>query len=133
MHALTDTAEFWRPFGVPTLTARDSYYNPIGYWNGPVWVQWNYLVFRGLLDYGYKAEASALASKVMKQMAYHLGNDHTFWEFYSPDDLQAGWNRTYIWAGIIARYLMDLGKQQEKLRPFYDEGSNGALNSGSLK
>jgi hypothetical protein len=105
---MTDPAEFWRPFGVPTLSAKDDYYNPIGYWNGPVWVQWDYLLFRGLLDYGYRKEAEELAYKVLDNMVYHLKNDHVFWEFYSPDDRQAGWNQTYIWAGLAARFLIDL-------------------------
>ena len=58
--------EFWRKFGVPTLSADDSYYNPIGYWNGPVWVQWDYLVFRGLMNYGYKNEAEILLNKFLE-------------------------------------------------------------------
>ena len=43
-------------------------------------------------------------------MAYHLRKDHVFWEFYSADDRQAGWNQTYIWAGVAARFLIDLDK-----------------------
>jgi glycogen debranching enzyme len=105
---MKDPAEFWRPYGVPSLSAKEDYYNPIGYWNGPVWVQWDYLLFRGLLDHGYKKEAKALADKVMDNMIWHLKNDHVFWEFYSPDDRQAGWNKTYIWAGIAARFMIDL-------------------------
>lgn len=108
--SLLDTGEFWRPFGVPTLSARDKYYNPMGYWNGPVWVQWDYLIFRGLLDHGYKAEAESLAAKVLDNMIWHLKQDHVFWEFYSPDDHEAGWNKTYIWAGLAARFLIDLEK-----------------------
>ncbi|MBN2366921.1 MAG: hypothetical protein JXL67_12195, partial [Calditrichaeota bacterium] len=42
---LTDPSRFWRSYGIPTLSAGDSYYNPMGYWNGPVWVQWQYLIF----------------------------------------------------------------------------------------
>jgi hypothetical protein len=105
---MTNPDEFWRPFGVPTLSAGDSYYNPIGYWNGPVWVQWDYLLFRGLLDHGYKKEAEELAMKVLDNMIWHLKQDHVFWEFYSPDDREAGWNKTYIWAGLAARFLIDL-------------------------
>ena len=45
-------------------------------------------------------------------MIYHLKNDHVFWEFYSADDLQAGWNRTYIWAGIAVRFMIDADNQQ---------------------
>ncbi len=105
---MRDTTEFWRPYGIPSLSAKSNYYCPIGYWNGPVWVQWNYLIFRGLLDYGYKQEAGELSDRVLRNMIYHLKDDHVFWEFYSADDHQAGWNKTYIWAGIAARFLIDL-------------------------
>ena len=104
---LTDPKEFWRNYGVPSLSADDSYYVPIGYWNGPVWTQWQYLIFRGLIDYGYKKEAKELVKKVLTNVDYQLSTNHWFWEFYSADDLQAGWNKTYIWAGIIARMLID--------------------------
>jgi len=107
---LINPNEFWRKYGIPTLSADDKYYNPMGYWNGPVWIQWDYLVFRGLLYYGYKKEARELAEKVMSNMTNQLKTDHWFWEFYSPDDHQAGWNKTYIWAGIIARFIIDLQK-----------------------
>jgi hypothetical protein len=108
MGHLTDPSEFWRPNGVPTLSAGESYYNPMGYWNGPVWVQWDYLVFRGLLDSGKRKEAEELAGLVIGNMINLLKDDHVFWEFYSPDDREAGWNTTYIWAGIAARFLIDL-------------------------
>jgi hypothetical protein len=107
---MKDPEEFWRPYGVPTLSAKDHFYNPIGYWNGPVWVQWDYLLFRGLLDHGYRKEAEELAVRVMDNMIWHLKQDHVFWEFYSPDDRQAGWNYNYIWAGIAARFMIDLEK-----------------------
>lgn len=110
LHHLTDPDEFWRSYGIPSLSAKESYYNPIGYWNGPVWVQWDYLLFRGLLDQGYKKEAEELAMKVLDNMIWHLKQDHAFWEFYSPDDREAGWNKTYIWAGLAARFLVDLGE-----------------------
>ncbi len=113
MKHLRNPKEFWRSYGIPTLSADDSYYDPIGYWNGPVWVQWDYLIFRGLSNYGYKKEAKELAEKVMTNMIHQLKTDHWFWEFYSPDDYQAGWNKTYIWAGIIARFMIDLNNIKE--------------------
>lgn len=111
MKSLLNKDEFYRRFGVPTLSAKDDYYNPIGYWNGPIWVPWQYLIFRGLLDYGYKTEAKQLAGKVMDNVIHQLKTDHYFWEFYSADDYQAGWNKTYIWTGLIARFLIDLDSQ----------------------
>ncbi|GAB4378786.1 MAG: hypothetical protein Kow0042_27560 [Calditrichia bacterium] len=105
---LTDPNKFWRPYGVPSLAADDPYYNPKGYWNGPVWVEWNFLILQGLLDYGYREQARELVRRVSKNMILQLKKDHQFWEFYSPDDQWAGYHRQYIWAGIIARMLMDV-------------------------
>jgi hypothetical protein len=105
---LTNEDTFWRLYGIPTLAANDAYYNPMGYWNGPVWVQWQYLIFRGLLDYGYDELAKELARKVLESVSHHLAESHTFWELYSPDDLRAGFHQTYIWTGIVARMMLDL-------------------------
>jgi hypothetical protein len=113
---LLNPAEFWREYGVPTLSAADKYYNPHGYWNGPVWVQWQYLIFRGLLNYGYFDIAKKLTEKVLNNIIYNLKTNHWFWELYSPDDNWAGWNKTYIWTGIIARFLIDLHQIQTNLK-----------------
>lgn len=111
---LTDTASFWRRYGVPSLSARDPYYNPRGYWNGPVWIQWNYLIERGLLDYGYHREAAELVRKVKDNMIAVLGQDHELWEFYDPDSTWGGYHRTYIWAGIVNRMMSDLSSSASK-------------------
>jgi hypothetical protein len=105
---LTNPNKFWRNHGIPTLAADDSYYSPMGYWNGPVWVQWQYLIFRGLLNYGYENLARDLANRVMEQVIYQLQDNHWFWELYSPDDRRAGWNKAYIWTALVARMLIDL-------------------------
>lgn len=103
---LTNPAEFWRPYGIPSVSADDPYYDPRGYWNGPVWVQWNYLIQRGLLRYGYDEEARELADRVGAGMIEVLRDTHTLWEFYSPEQPWGGWHQTYIWAGLIAEMML---------------------------
>jgi hypothetical protein len=105
---LTDSKKFWRTYGVPSLAADDPGYNPKGYWNGPVWVEWDYLIERGLVEFGYADEARQLVDKVAAAMIAQLKKDHNFWEFYSPDEQWAGYHKTYIWAGLIARMMMDI-------------------------
>jgi hypothetical protein len=105
---LTDSTAFWRPYGVPSLAANDPFYDPQGYWNGPVWVEWQFLLMRGLQNYGYHAEARELADRVFQNVIHHLKRDHTFWEFYSPDAHWAGHHQTYIWTGLVDRMVMDL-------------------------
>lgn len=105
---LADTAAFWRKYGVPSLSAKDRYYNAKGYWNGPVWVEWDYLIMCGLIDYGYNKEAKELVDKVSSGMIEVLKQNHNLWEFYSPDEAWGGYHKTYIWAGIINRMMMDV-------------------------
>lgn len=105
---LTDSTSFWRPYGVPSLAADDPFYDPQGYWNGPVWVEWQFLLVRGLQNYGYHDEARELADRVFENVIHHLKRSHTFWEFYSPDTHWAGHHQTYIWTGLVARMVMDL-------------------------
>ena len=62
---LTDPGQFWRRYGVPTLAANDPNYTPFVdgccRWNGPVWLLWDYIVMRGLRNYGYHDIARAVA------------------------------------------------------------------------
>lgn len=105
---LTNTSSFWRRYGVPSLAADDPYYEARGYWNGPVWIQWDYLVERGLLKYGYKNIAREIVDKVKTNMIEVLKKNHELWEFYDPDSVWGGYHRTYIWAGIVNRMMMDI-------------------------
>ena len=104
---LTDSSKFWRRYGIPSLAADDPFYNPQGYWNGPVWVEWNYLIMRGLQKYGYRKEARELTRRVAANMVDRLKKDHTLWEFYSPDESWGGHHHTYIWAGMINSMLLE--------------------------
>jgi hypothetical protein len=113
---LTDTTTFWRPYGVPSLAADDPFYEPRGYWNGPVWVELQFLLTRGLLNYGYEDVARKLAGRVFDNVIYNLKEDHTFWEFYSPESRWAGHHQTYIWAGVVARMMIDLKRNGQLTR-----------------
>ncbi len=67
--------EFNRPWGVPVIAADDPHYTE-GFhpgdntrccsWRAHIWVPVDYLVIRGLVNYGYRAEAEELAGKLGK-------------------------------------------------------------------
>jgi len=111
MVALTDTNRFWRRYGVPTLSAADPWYSPdVDYcckWNGPVWLLWDYLVYRGLKDYGYNETASKLAGKMLDAAMIQLSKNHNFWESYSPDYEVLNCPSNYIWDAILAKLLIE--------------------------
>ena len=111
VEVLSDTAKFWRRYGVPTLAADDIWYSPnVDYcckWNGPVWLLWDYMVFRGLINYGFDDLAIALADKMLLAAGTQLSKNHNYWESYSPDNAVLNCPPNYIWDAIIARLLID--------------------------
>jgi hypothetical protein len=112
---LTNPETFWRKNGVPTLSAKDPWYNPnvdqCCKWNGPVWLLWDYMVFHGLKNYGYDELAAELADKMMRAVSVQLSKNHNFWESFSPDNDVLNCPSNYIWDSIMARVLIDVHTQ----------------------
>lgn len=111
VQTLTDTTKFWRKYGVPTLAADDEWYSPyVDYcckWNGPVWLLWDYMVFDGLVSYGYHDLAVKLADKMVLAVTEQLSKNHNYWESYSPDNTVLDCPPNYIWDAIMAKVLIE--------------------------
>ncbi len=112
---LTDPNTFWRKYGIPSLSAADPNYTPFVdgccRWNGPVWLLWNYMVLKGLQNYGYEKIALELKNKMMLAVVTQLKKNHHFWESYSPDYPVQECPSNYIWDSIMARVLIDTYKK----------------------
>ena len=77
--------------GIRTLSAQEKMYRVVASnnpscWLGPVWIIANYLTFRGLLKYGYEAEARELCEKTIKLLGRDIMRFGVMHEYYSPDD-----------------------------------------------
>ena len=109
---LTNQKSFWRRFGVPTLAADDPHYTPFVdgccRWNGPVWLLWDYMVMRGLSNYGYTDLARSVGQKMMDAVSLQLSINHRFWESYSPDFPVQESPSNYIWDAIMAKVLLEM-------------------------
>lgn len=104
---LNNPGSFGRPYGMPLLAHNDPYG---GYDAHSVYPEWNFLVFRGLLDYGYQNEARQLAECLLSGVIQTLKDHHDFYESYYCDAPRPSdsWLHTYIWTGCVARMLIDL-------------------------
>ncbi|MCO6472770.1 MAG: hypothetical protein J5I57_03485 [Melioribacteraceae bacterium] len=115
---MLDENKFWRKFGIPTLAADDPWYSPnVDYcckWNGPVWLLWNYMVYEGLINYGYTDIADKLADKMVLAVSTQLSKNHNFWESYSPDNTVLNSPSNYIWDSIIAKVLIEKYRKKQK-------------------
>lgn len=81
---------FWAPYGVRTLSKKEKMYrvlksgNP-SCWQGPVWGIPNYICFRGLVKYGYIAQAKELAMKTITLFGRDLLENGDLHEYYDPE------------------------------------------------
>ena len=77
-------------YGIRTLSRLEKMYdlrpsnNPSN-WLGPIWGISNYLVFRGLLKYGFDDDARNLAEKTVLLFGRDLETNGCLHEFYHPD------------------------------------------------
>lgn len=85
-----DPRTFQAAYGIRSLSRLEQMYdlrpsnNPSN-WLGPVWGIANYLVFRGLVKYGFDDDARELAEKTVRLFGRDLETSGALHEFYHPD------------------------------------------------
>lgn len=95
-----DTTTFNAPYGIRTLSRMEKMYtirgsgNPSS-WLGPIWGISNYMVFRGLVNYGYEAEARELAIKTVKLFGRDFERFGALHEYYQPENGEPVLNRGF--------------------------------------
>lgn len=88
-------------FGLPTVALDDPSFEPRRYWCGPVWINANWLVARGLRAAGYPEDASRLASHALE-----LTRRAGFTEYYDPRDGSACGAQGFSWSAALVLDLL---------------------------
>lgn len=87
---LQNRATLGAQYGVRSLAADEKMYslaasgNPSN-WLGPIWIIANYLVWKGLRENGFNAEARALGAATVTMLARDLKTSGSLNEYYHPD------------------------------------------------
>jgi len=92
---------YWPRFGVASVPADDPFFIPRCYWQGPVWVNINWLLADGLERYGRREAALELRANVLNLIA---GSGQMF-EYYSPLDGSGAGSNSFSWTAAL---LVDL-------------------------
>jgi glycogen debranching enzyme len=77
---LTDPAEFWSPYPIPSVALNDPKFDPLQMWRGPTWANINYLMTEGLLRCGYTGLAHELRNRTLELLA----GQSDIYEYYNP-------------------------------------------------
>jgi len=95
-----DTSTFNAPYGVRTLSKMEKMYdvrasgNPSS-WLGPIWINANYLVFKGLVNYGFNEDAKQLAIKTIHLLGKDFEKNGALHEYYLPESGTAALNKGF--------------------------------------
>ena len=87
---------FGTPYPVPSVPADAKEFHPKLYWQGPSWVNMNWLIIDGLGRYGYADHAAALRETTLEMVA--KGGCH---EYFDPLDGTPAGGRDFSWTAAL--------------------------------
>lgn len=86
---------------VPSVPLRSAYFDPLKYWQGPTWINTNWLIIKGLENYGYQDEADALRQKTLEMVAKNGMS-----EYFSPINGHPEGAPNFSWTAALAIDLL---------------------------
>ncbi len=92
---------FGADFPVPSTPLNSDWFNPHGYWQGPSWVNTNWLIIDGLERMGYHDHAAAL-----KETTIDMVSSSGCYEYFSPLDGSPAGVPDFSWTAALAIDLL---------------------------
>jgi hypothetical protein len=77
---LENEHRFGPAYPIPSAPLDSPWFSPIRYWQGPSWVNLNWLIIDGLKRYGYDDHAEALKESTLEM----VGKSGGFYEYFNP-------------------------------------------------
>ncbi len=101
---LENNLEYATKFPVPTVPVSSPDFHHLRYWQGPTWINTNWLIIDGLRQYGY----FELAEKI-RQRSLDLFDAHGSREYFSPLDGEPSGAMNFSWTAAL---IIDLLEQK---------------------
>lgn len=100
---LNDKHQFAAKYPVPTVPLKSEWFHAHMYWQGPTWINTNWLIIEGLKRYGFDKEADHIREQSIKLYAGHGSS-----EYFSPIDGSPAGAKNFSWtAALIIDMLHD--------------------------
>jgi hypothetical protein len=97
-------------WAVPSYDKMEPGYAPSRYWRGPVWVNINWVLYRGLDRYGFQAYAEHVKQAIIK-----LPSKFGFFEYFDADTGEGHGSESFSWTAAL---LLDLLLEEESYGKF---------------
>ena len=82
---LVNPETFGTEIPIPSVSRDDETFGS-DMWRGPVWVNYNFMIYSGLCDYGYSEVAKSIAKKTVTLITEWYEKDGTVYEFYDSEN-----------------------------------------------
>lgn len=98
---MTNSA-FWLKNPVPSVPRNTRNFNENNYWQGPSWVNTNWLLIDGLNRMGFSTEALALKSHTLEMV-----RTNGIWEYYNPNSGEGLGSSDFSWTAALTLDLLN--------------------------
>ncbi|MBP9852691.1 MAG: hypothetical protein QG629_761 [Patescibacteria group bacterium] len=98
---LENETKFGAPFAVPSVPLDSAQFDENRYWQGPTWVNTNWLIIDGLRRYGYNDHADALTESTLDMVA-----KSGFYEYFNPLTAEPLGARNFSWTAALVLDLL---------------------------
>jgi len=106
---LTNPAEFWTPFPIPSVAIHEPAFDPEFrtrcVWRGPSWVNVNWYLYWGLRAHGHSLIASEIANRTFDMLL--RGGQY---EFFNPLTAEGYGAPDFSWSSLVLDLLAGEGK-----------------------
>jgi len=87
---------FASSYPAPSVPVNSSWFEPMDYWQGPTWVNTNWMIIDGLKRYGFHDEAAALIKQTLEMV-----RQSSFSEYFSPLDAKPAGAHNFSWTAAL--------------------------------
>lgn len=101
---LDDPKLFHSQFPIPSVPLNSEYFDHRRYWQGPTWINTNWLIIDGLKRYGFKDEAERIRKRTIDMV-----ERSDFFEYFSPTDGYGAGVAPFSWSAAL---IIDMLKQE---------------------
>lgn len=84
------------PYPIASVPKNSSYFQPLRYWQGPTWINTNWLIAEGLERYGYHVEAAHI-----RRQSIELVSRGGSYEYFSPVDGTPAGAHPFTWTAAL--------------------------------
>jgi len=101
VNLLNDKMRYAPTWPIPSVPLDSPYFNDSRYWQGPTWINMNWLIIDGLERYGFKDEAKDLRDKTLR-----LVEQNGCSEYYNPLTGAPNGAKNFSWTAALSIDLL---------------------------